>query len=397
MLEFLRESVLVVDEQWAIKANLSAPAGLLGWGDPTGIHLLAHVHPDDVLRFIDTGTGLRETDLGWSGSAVVRLKRVDETYGHYEITLHNRIGDPAIDGMVIATREVGAPVTTAPELAPTHMVASLADHLPVGVVIVADSGLVIYANEAACKMVGTTRDRFIAEGLAGLVHEADRLELNTLLRELRRWPGRRKITVAAGPDRSRRLEVDFASHTGADLAPDGSEQVRLVVAIVEDVTNRVEREEQLEERANRDELTGLKNRAWLLDHLHVQLRAGADLTIAFIDLVGFKTINDELGHPAGDQVLTAVAQGVAHAIDASAQAARVGGDEFVVVQQGLSEDDHGRLAASIRGAVAEVGAAIEVSVAASVGVVRSRPGEVPWDVLARADAAMYADKRNRRE
>ena len=147
MLPFLRESVIVVDARWQLVANLSAPDGLLGWGDPTGTHLLAYVHPDDVLRFADTGTGLRETDPGWVGSTTIRLRRSDETYGHYEITMHNCTDDPVLAGMVICTREVAAPMPVAPEFEARNVVASLADQLPTGVVLVSGSGLALYVND----------------------------------------------------------------------------------------------------------------------------------------------------------------------------------------------------------------------------------------------------------
>jgi len=391
MLPYLRESVLVVDAEWGIRANLSAPDGLLGWGDPTGIHLLAFVHPDDVLRFADTGTGLQETDPGWSGAARVRLKRSDETYGHYEITIHNCTDDPVLEGMVICTREVGPPVEAAADFGAADMVASLADQLPIGVVLLSSNLQPLYVNRAASELLGRTPDQIVGSGLQGMIEDVTRLEVAAILRELGTTPGRRTLTVAPQADRDRRLEVTFVSQTGAALTAAGSDDVLLIMATIEDVTHRIVRAEELEQRANRDELTGLKNRAWLLDHLHARLTAGAELTVAYIDLVGFKSVNDEHGHAAGDVVLAQVARAIADGIDDAAQAARVGGDEFVVVQEGAG--DHAALAERIRGAVASATIAAPVSVAASVGIVRSEPGDEPWTVLARADQAMYADKR----
>ncbi|CAN5718698.1 hypothetical protein BH10ACT1_BH10ACT1_05930 [soil metagenome] len=393
MLSFLRESVLVADANWAIRANLSAPAGLLGWGDPTGMHLLAYMHPDDVLRLADTGTGLRQTDPGWSGSAVVRLRRSDETYGHYEITVHNCTDDPILQGMVICTREVAPPARSAPELEPTGMVASLADQLPNGVVLVSGSGYPLYVNDAACDLLDTTQDQFIASGLHQLVEEVDRLEVGAILNRLRRSTGRETRTVSTRSVPPRRLEVTFASRTGSAITTDGSDEILLVLVLIEDVTHRLEREEELEHRANRDALTGLHNRAWLLDHLYAQLTAGADVTVAYVDLVGFKSVNDRLGHPAGDLVLAAVAQSIATEADPGVAVARVGGDEFVVVLDGGTDDERAHLADRIRAAVAGAPAAIEAGVTASVGVIRSVNGDQPWDLLARADAAMYVDKR----
>jgi diguanylate cyclase (GGDEF)-like protein len=171
--------------------------------------------------------------------------------------------------------------------------------------------------------------------------------------------------------------------------------VLLVIGLVEDVTHEVSRQEELERRAHRDHLTGLHNRAWLLDELNSVLAPGrGDVAIAYLDLCGFKLVNDTLGHRAGDRVLAAIGAGLAadfgdHAV------ARVGGDEFVVLAAGAL-DGAGALA-ELRDAVAatvrRVPEAQQHEVTGNVGAVGAEPGDGPWSLLERADLAMYEDKR----
>lgn len=388
---FLRESVLVVGADWQIIANLSAPRGLLGWGDPIGTQLLAYTHPDDVLQFVDTGEDLSHTPHGWAGSAIVRLLRPDGTYGRYESTMHNRLED--LGAWVICTRELTDVAEVAPELGATSVARSLADALPHGVVLLDGFGNALFANQAACHLLGTTPGEFAASGLRLLISEVDRAGVREIVRRLAREPGRLTVGFGLASDGDRRFEATFVSQPHAEVKDGAGDRIFLVIVTIEDVTHRVEREVQLERRANRDALTGLRNRAWLLDHLHERLTTGARLTVAYVDLCGFKAVNDQLGHRAGDRVLAAVAAGLDAAFDDDEVAARVGGDEFVVVAEGLTGDLARHVAGRVRRAVDGVPEAGELGVTASVGVVGSVPGDEPWSLLERADQAMYEDKR----
>lgn len=388
---FIRESILVVSPDWRILANLSAPKGLLGWGDPIGTQILAYTHPDDVVQFVDTGADLASTPPGWSGSATVRLLRPDGSYGRYESTMHNRLDD--LGAWVVCTRELIDVAEVAPELGGAQVARSLADALPHGVVLLDGWGNALFANQAACRLLGTTPAGFAATGLRELISEADRAEVRELVQQLAREPGRLTVEFGLASGGDQRFEATFVSQSHAEVKEGADERVFLVIVTIEDVTHRVEREVQLERRANRDALTGLRNRAWLLDHLHERLTAGARLTVAYVDLCRFKMVNDRLGHAAGDRVLAAVAAGLDAAFADDEVAARVGGDEFVVVAEGLADDLARHVASRVRRAVDGVPEAREQAVTASVGVVASVPGDEPWSLLERADQAMYVDKR----
>ncbi|HEY3923919.1 MAG TPA: EAL domain-containing protein [Acidothermaceae bacterium] len=153
-------------------------------------------------------------------------------------------------------------------------------------------------------------------------------------------------------------------------------------------------------RAFHDSLTGLASRALFLDRLHHGLlqavRTRTNLTLLFIDLDHFKTVNDTLGHSAGDDLLITVAERLRHCLRASDTAARFGGDEFVVLLHATSADSATVVAGRI---IDAIGAPIivggrEVFVGASIGVAASDWGTVSADELLRnADVAMYRAKR----
>lgn len=157
----------------------------------------------------------------------------------------------------------------------------------------------------------------------------------------------------------------------------------------------------LELMAFTDTVTGLPNRRLLLDRLDRNLaqiqRSGGALALAFIDLDGFKGINDKYGHEVGDEVLRAVARRMKRVLREVDTLARIGGDEFVVVMQGLDEPAGdmlmNRLLAAIRSSI-QVGE-LTLKVSGSVGLVFHRSHEKTRadELLRRADLTMYQAKQ----
>jgi diguanylate cyclase (GGDEF)-like protein/PAS domain S-box-containing protein len=153
-------------------------------------------------------------------------------------------------------------------------------------------------------------------------------------------------------------------------------------------------EEQLAHRANHDDLTGLTVRRVVLGRLDEELDAGRPVSVVFVDLDGFKAVNDELGHLAGDDLLVGVADRLTVLAPPSVTVGRAGGDEFVAVTSVPADAE--AFAAAVRAAVAEpeglvIGGARRVG--ASVGVAHSEPGDTRATLLTRADRAMYEVKR----
>ncbi len=159
-----------------------------------------------------------------------------------------------------------------------------------------------------------------------------------------------------------------------------------------------EQEAQARYAATHDSLTGLSNRAVLLGAENLTRVDGDELAVLLIDLDGFKKINDTLGHDAGDEVLREVARRLRESVRDADIIARVGGDEFVVVMAGRTISGSAQsLLTRLQEEIARPiqGAFGTYSVGASIGLALSSTPVRLSDVLTRADAAMYAQKRRR--
>ncbi len=160
---------------------------------------------------------------------------------------------------------------------------------------------------------------------------------------------------------------------------------------------------ELETRAERDPLTGVLNRRGFereLKRAHSYVaRYSANAALIYLDLDGFKPVNDRYGHAAGDAVLKTVAAALAGAVRASDAVARIGGDEFAVLLWNLSAHDAQKKALALEHLIAETRIAWDggaLSVGASAGLAELAPDQDPAALIARADAEMYARKRRRK-
>ncbi len=154
----------------------------------------------------------------------------------------------------------------------------------------------------------------------------------------------------------------------------------------------------LRHQAFHDPLTGLPNRSRFVARVEEGLRRDSDqVAVLFIDLDGFKVVNDTLGHEAGDELLVVVARRLSSCLRSGDVAARLGGDEFAVLLHELQPGDRAagvarRLLSSLSQPISARGH--EFVVHASVGLAYSSPGIEPDDLLRDADLAMYAAKRD---
>ncbi|PWJ52820.1 diguanylate cyclase (GGDEF) domain-containing protein [Quadrisphaera granulorum] len=202
------------------------------------------------------------------------------------------------------------------------------------------------------------------------------------------------------------------SSSGAQVR-DADGRLLGAVLAVSDITERRALEEQLRRSATHDVLTGLPNRALLVQCLTAALTdaptaaltaaEGRRVAVLYCDLDGFKAVNDSYGHAAGDAVLRAVAGRLRAGLRPGDVVARLGGDEFVLVCPGIADLDEARtiasrLAESVSAPIEADGALHRVGV--SVGAVLSSPdddGGCAERLLSCADAEMYASKRARRQ
>ena len=257
-----------------------------------------------------------------------------------------------------------------------------------GVCVASHDGLIEDCNETFASMLGYTRTELIGGRLNEIYwRPADRAETETLLRECRSLNAveaelRRK-------DGTRLWAVQNLTITG--------DHYHMTVV---DISDRKRAEEKIEFHAYHDVLTMLPNRKLFMDRLRQNLtharRAGTTLAVMFIDLDNFKTVNDTLGHTAGDEVLLEMAKRLCSCVRADDTVARLGGDEFSMVLSELRRpEDAGRVAEKIISAVQRPmsisGVPIEVS--ASIGIALYPADGIDAESLLRnADSAMYRAK-----
>lgn len=174
------------------------------------------------------------------------------------------------------------------------------------------------------------------------------------------------------------------------------------VAMYQDVTERYQQEQEALFMAQHDPLTGLANRAMLIEQLDCYLalarRHGHGLALLYLDLNGFKPVNDHFGHHLGDRVLKTVAQRFASVTRECDLLCRLGGDEFVVLvrEAGGIEELQAMARRLVQvSEVPHVDLDHSIAISASVGIARyPEHGATPEQLLAAADSAMYAAKRS---
>ncbi len=265
-------------------------------------------------------------------------------------------------------------------------------------IVIADlEGRVEYVNPAFERIAGIPRAQAI--GSRSAVFGTESAAAEAALRaaaEGESWRG--EISVADSDGGERIEEVTLAPVPGPDGSP------HRVVAVKRDATERRRLQERLEKLAHYDSLTGLPNRALFFDRLSGAVargkREGRIFALLFIDLDGFKGINDRYGHQAGDELLSETARRLRSAIRDSDTAGRVGGDEFIVLLDNIARsEDASVFAAKVRTALSEpvcLPSGDIVSIGASVGVsVYPDDGEDADAVLNAADASMYEHKMKR--
>lgn len=319
--------------------------------------------------------------------------------------MRNRLHDPRIRAVVAGIRDITAQRQAAGvgkgRAAPDGRVelAEIMERWPRPAVIHSD-GLLRWANRAAAEFFEMEPDTVAGRPLSDFI-PADSAQ---------RVAQRVKSVLDHGEAQA--CEIVLRTATGRPIVVetcamrttwDGSPAVHLEIW---DVTERHARAKRLAWAATHDPLTGLANRVMLADRLP-QALAGLRgepgcVHVLFIDLDGYKHVNDTLGHLAGDEVLIVVARRIVGAVRSGDTVARYGGDEFVVVIERSSGDCGEAIEATadrFRSSIAEpiIVAAGEARVTASVGwVTTTDPETDATELVGAADLAAYEAKRAKR-
>jgi diguanylate cyclase (GGDEF)-like protein/PAS domain S-box-containing protein len=278
--------------------------------------------------------------------------------------------------------------------------ASVLANVAEGILVVKEDGVISFANPAICRLLGMTDGELRGTALrcylqepciedwtdSGFYHHYRRADTYRVHDAIMRSPEGRQVPVALS------------------CAPLPDEQKAMVLSVL-DMSVVRDLYRQLEQQAVTDSLTGLLNRRGFYQTVEGMLlrneHAGKYLVVLYLDLDGFKHVNDSLGHDAGDQVLVWVAEQLKECLRPYDVLARMGGDEFVVVIDGLDFPEH---AAKVAEKLIERVSArrhidgIEATLGASIGIAVYPDCGTNLDGLLRAaDIAMYEAKRAGRQ
>ncbi|MFI1486485.1 putative bifunctional diguanylate cyclase/phosphodiesterase [Streptomyces sp. NPDC020747] len=272
------------------------------------------------------------------------------------------------------------------------------------IMIAAPSGILRYVSPAAAGVYGRPAEELVGSELASLIHPED---LGCVVHEVRRF-----LAASPGDEPTTRIECRFKSGgTGGWLNVESTVNRHHggLIFNSRDVTERVRLQAQLQHNAEHDPLTDLPNRALFTKRVGQALSgrrssdraALSNTAVLFIDLDGFKAVNDTIGHQAGDELLVQAARRLQDAVRQSDTASRLGGDEFAALIVG----DGGRDRTAREHQIFELADRLRVTlsqpytidgndvrVAASIGVAFSEPGLGAGELLRNADLAMYRAK-----
>ncbi|HEX2194842.1 MAG TPA: EAL domain-containing protein [Candidatus Limnocylindria bacterium] len=263
------------------------------------------------------------------------------------------------------------------------------------VTVIDGSGIIRYQSPTAQTLLGHRSVDLIGRSWQSMLH-ADDIALATDVLHAssqgRPWRGAVEWRMQRSDGSWLRMETAVTNLLGEP-------SVQGIVLNSRDVGERHELQRRLTHQAFHDPLTGLPNRAQFLDALQAALRRAhrqaASVCVLLLDLDKFKHVNDSLGHMAGDELLVKVGQRLRRAVRDQDMAARLAGDEFVVLLEGTARPEDGarvaeRIVASLREPFTIMGKTVFTS--ASIGIVCRSASSAAEELLRDADAAMYRAK-----
>ncbi|MEA3241342.1 MAG: EAL domain-containing protein, partial [Pseudomonadota bacterium] len=268
-------------------------------------------------------------------------------------------------------------------------------------IYVADANSLIFlqVNRGAIQNLGYSKDEFEDIHLLDIFADLDRISFDLLLQPLR--DGHKEYVFHQGKNRRK----DGSTYpVEARLQLSAQDIPPIIVATMQDITERSKWEEKLLYQANFDQLTGLVNRHYMQSHIvsafNRARRYKQKVALLFIDLDNFKTVNDTLGHDIGDEVLKQTANRISSVLRESDTPARSGGDEFTILLEGLEQAHHVEIV--VRKLVSIFNKPLmvesrEIYTTVSIGIsIFPDDGQTVDQLMQYADMAMYHAKEDGR-
>lgn len=278
-----------------------------------------------------------------------------------------------------------------------RMLSAAVEHSPASIVITDAKGSIEYVNPAFCRLTGYSVEEALGQN-PRILKAGD--QPPELYQEL--WDTLLRGEEWRGEFHNRRKDGSLFWETASISAIRNAKGlIRHFVAIKDDITERKQMRDQLQQMAQFDMLTGLPNRRMVQDRLAQMValakRGNQRFALLFVDLDGFKRINDTYGHEAGDRVLKAVAARLSACIRSSDIVGRMGGDEFTVILSTLTRyEDAGQVAEKILETLRRpitMPSGVQDQIGSSIGIsVFPEDAQDGDGLLATADDAMYEVK-----
>ncbi len=406
----LRDPLVVLDDRGRVVLTNPALQRAIGWDEPDmlGRRAIRWVHTEDRDQVREL-LGVRQA--GEEVSPIpIRISTRDGRWLPVTVQAHSvEMGaeQPAL-GFVV--REVSHKLDLEEQLQKErNYLRALLEQVDVGIIACDPSGRITLVNPAF------EAQHAIPAGERSLERWSEHLKFFDIDGVTPLKPEEAPLARALSGDRVHNVEYVVAHRdgeprvrraNGTQIRDSDGRALGAVVAL-HDITEQRRAEGALRRQALHDPLTGLPNRALILDRLETALaraqRLGGQVIVYFLDLDNFKVVNDGLGHTVGDLLLIEVARRLSDCLRGGDTVGRIGGDEFIVLCEEVRSDaeaDH--IAERLRGAVAQPVRIEEYEVrpTASLGVARARQNDTAETLLRDADTAMYLAKergRNRHE
>ena len=355
---------------------------------------LDFVHPEDR-HLVEAAFGQLQRRPEEPVCLVYRHHHADGGVRWVEAWLSNRIADPQIAGIVINLRDVTSRVESARALQESQeRYRAIVETAQEGIWVANPQGRTVYANQKMAQIAGRSVEQLCARGVLDLLDPDDAAMVSRRLLE-RRTAGTEEYELRLRhPDGSSRCLQVRSSPLW-----DGEGEFVGSLGMVSDITELKRVERALRRQALYDHLTRLPNRTLLGDRVE-QAReryargVSSSVVVVFLDVDQFKLVNDSVGHAAGDELLGQLAGRLRAAALPGETVARFGGDEFVVLTEGISTAQAHGLARRMLAVLVEPfdvdGRALHLSASAGIASTAVCPAE---ELLQAADAAMYVAKR----